>query len=104
MSQKALNTIDSSTVTSISLTESHHGRRPVWEEPLKSASIDAGTLKLTVGSHPDAGSPLADVDLSSVVNVQLLNSEGTPITDPEYLLGTDPVSNNNLHLFTDSTL
>lgn len=104
MSQKALNTIDASTVTSISLTESHHGRRPVWEEPLESAFNDAGTLTLTVGSPSSDGSPLADVDLESVFNIQLVGSTGKSITEPEYLLGVDPVSDNNLHLFTDSTL
>lgn len=104
MSQYALNEIDASTVRSVSLTESHHGRRPTREEPLTSADADDGTLRLHVGAQADEDSPLADVDLETVFNIQLLDTDGEPIIDPEYLLGVDPVSGGHLHLFTDSTL
>jgi hypothetical protein len=104
MSQYALNETDASTVRSVSLTESHHGRRPAREEPLASADADDGTLRPHVGAPADEDSPLADVDLETVFNIQLLDTDGESITDPENLLGVDPVSGGHLHLFTDSTL
>lgn len=104
MSQYPLNKIDGSTVQTISLTESHHGRRPACQEPLADAQNDGGTLKLQVGCEPDEESPLAGIDLERVHNIQLLNSNSRPITEPEWLLGVDPVSGGHLHFFTDSTL
>ena len=104
MSQYPLNKIDGSTVQTISLTESHHGRRPVCQEPLTDAQNDGGTLKLQVGSEPDGESPLAGIDLERVHSIQLLNSNSRPITESEWLLGVDPVSDGHLNLFTDSTL
>jgi len=104
MSQHPLNEIDAHSVRSVSLTESHHGRRPAREEPLAAAHTDDGTLALHVGAPADEEPPLANIDLETIFNIQLLDSDGEAITDPEYLLGVDPVSEGHLHLFTDSIL
>ncbi|MFD1570224.1 MULTISPECIES: hypothetical protein [Haloferacaceae] len=104
MSQYPLSKTDARAVRSVSLTESHHGRRPAREAPLAAAHTDNGTLALHVGAAPGETPPLADVDLETVFNIQLVDTDGEPLTNPEYLLGVDPVSEGHLHLFTDSTL
>ena len=102
MSKLPLTAIDPEDVRTVSLTESHHGDRPLDTDQLSRVTRKGDLLILEVGGSSTLATPLTHLELEPVLEVQVVDADRDRITEPQYLLGVGPVEDDDLHIFTDA--
>jgi len=110
MSEESIQNIEAADVQTVTVTENHVGGKVADQEHLRRAELEQGVLTLWVGEDPPFGyippeeCPLEGVNLEDIAHIKVVNHTTGTETQPQWLIGVDPLDGSHLHIFTDKSL